>query len=395
VSKRPWLIAAAVVLAVLAVVVIVCVLVMRRHTTTTTTTTSYPFDSHFRCNSTHQVRGLTDMAKKGMCLDDTTFADCSGRLTAEWPNSEAPVKLMRVFKPCVPNGNCDEHRREADWNNLVQFVKTNNVTVLMGNEVSPCTWKQDDAAEWRQTLELLKRLGKEHVFGIAVGNELDLRKKEDHPCMPDFWKGGYLELLEQRAADLEKIGFGSVPLTAVLTPSVLGNDERPFRNTSDEGFATFYSDVYKRFGKSRWAWAFNVYPFWGGSGCGADYGLDASKRFDELAGTLRTLRQSMTNITGNTDDILWMTETGWSSKSMGDRDVCPGKPYSTLENERAYYEKFLQWNLSIGEGLAPPEVAFYFTMRDTNGEFFGLMDSCDATECKIQGTSERHQLVLM
>lgn len=345
-----------------------------------------PSDPAFFCTSHYTIPEVTNMTRKGMCLDDVTWADCSGKITSAWPNTNHTMKTMRMFKPCVP-GRCDKSSRDIDWQNLLKFVQRNNVTVMMGNIVDdPCNLK-DDEEEWQLTLELLQKLCRQHVFAVAIGNELDQKMKKEYPCMPSFWKGGYIDLLKRRDADLKKIGFGDVKLTAVVTTYVIGTlSERPFRNTSDEAFATFYAQAYQTFGKNRWAWSFNVYPFWNAGSCGS-YDINATRRFNELPAILAIMRQSMTTITGNKDDTFWMTETGWQSDaSSGRGDLCPGKPYSSLQNMRLFYTKFLQWNLSIGEGLQPPDLVFYFTMRDvsSSGETFGLMESCSSTECKIQ-----------
>lgn len=331
------------------------------------------------------------MSKKGMCLDDKTFTECSGRMTAKWPNTDSPVQVMRIFKPCVPSsfgGNCDEKRREADWQNLVKFVQTNNIMVLMGNEVSSCD-PEADQEQWRLTLDLLQRLGKDHIFGVAIGNELDLHPD---PCMSDFWKSGYLDLLKRRAADLDKIGFHDTKISAVVTTGVIA--ELPFVNTADQAIGEFFKGAYHAFGKQRWAWSFNVYPFWNPGHC-SDYDLDASKRFSELKGILSVMRQSITNITNNTDDTFWLTETGWSSfgPKGGRMDLCPGKAYSSLPSAQSYYEQFLKWDLTLEKEVLPPDLVLYFTMRDLNGEYFGLMGTCEDTNCKIQNPQNKAAVI--
>lgn len=346
-----------------------------------------PFDGNFHCDSNLKIDGEVMMSKKGMCLDDTTWTGCSGKMLATWPHTENPVKIMRMFKPCAP-GRCDQISRNIDWQNLLEFVQSNNVTLLMGTEVRPCDSKWSDN-EWQLTLELLQKLGRQHVYAVAIGNELDLWKTDENPCLPSFWEHGYVELLKQRAADLDRIGFSDVKITAVTALSVLA----PFVDTSVfqpfvQPFASFYEGAYKTFGKERWAWSFNVYPFWNAGDC-SSYDTNVSLRFKELPGTLKALRKAITNITGNNDDTLWMTETGWNSGAAAGSSLslCPKEHYSSPENMARYYERFLQWDLTLDDGYTPPDLAFYFTMRDARDESFGLLQDCDSTSCKLQQNS--------
>ena len=92
-----------------------------------------------------------------------------------------------------------------------------------------------------------------------------------------------------------------------------------------------------------------------------------------------------------TNDVLWVTETGWSSPQPSTLDTrmahCP--EFSSPQSFQTYYSGFLSWNLSLS-GTSPrgPDHIFFFTVRDSNNfgmeEHFGLIDTCSTTQCKLQ-----------
>jgi hypothetical protein len=123
---------------------------------------------------------------------------------------------------------------------------------------------------------------------------------------------------------------------------------------------------------------------------------------------LRTFRTVIEKQLGASPQArLWIGETGWTSPATTGlntsqsaktcwTDICEG--WSDYSLFSTYYNNFLGWNLSIGEGVAPPDFVFYFTLRDamqyTSSEHFGLMggsmsnpwdfaSACDNTTCKI------------
>jgi hypothetical protein len=331
------------------------------------------------------------MTAKGMCLDDTTFGDCPSKVLVKWPHTDQPIKILRMFKPCKQGLNCDDKNRHASWQSISKFAAANNVKFLMGYDITdPCDPAKDDQ-QWSWILDFLQMIGKEQIIALAFGNELDIADTKD--CSQKFWEEGYLNLIKSRAADLEKHGFGDLKLSAVFTMSVTDNSRdksKPFIDGPDGGKLvkanTFLTKAFQAYGKSRWIWSFNVYPYWSSGDCNP-YFLNATRRLDEMVADVGVLRERIGLISGNSDDTLFMTETGWSSAApRPSGDACPGKKYSSLENLKAYYSHFLSWDLRLPNGLKPPDLSFFFTIRDTAPEHFGLVAKCSDDACKLQNT---------
>jgi len=139
-------------------------------TTTTPTPASYP-PGQFSCTSPYTVRFSNDMAGKGLCVDDTTFKDCPEKIPGVWPNTAQRVMSLRLFKPWHPDWGREFMRMRA-WRLLAAWVRSNGARVLVGTEVT-CDAQRDDDM-WLWALELMRLLGRRHVMGVAVGNEMDL-----------------------------------------------------------------------------------------------------------------------------------------------------------------------------------------------------------------------------
>merc|ERR550532_1941992 len=126
----------------------------------------------FACDSAWRTASLASMARKGMCLDDTTFSACPGEMPGTWPNAGAErVTSLRIFKPWHPDWGGEFIRMRA-WRLLAAWVRSNGARVLVGTEVT-CDAQRDDDM-WLWALELMRLLGRRHVMGVAVGNEMDL-----------------------------------------------------------------------------------------------------------------------------------------------------------------------------------------------------------------------------
>jgi len=104
------------------------------------------------------------------------------------------------------------------------------------------------------------------------------------------------------------------------------------------------------------------------------------------------MRGKMKALTGNTDDIFWVGETGWSSPMASTLNTpvrnCPD--FSSIQTFEMNYETFLEWDLTVGKdgSIKGPDHIFYFTMRDSSNfgfeEHFGLVGKCEDTKCKLQ-----------
>merc|ERR1719464_239703 len=88
-------------------------------------------------------------------------------------------------------------------------------------------------------------------------------------------------------------------------------------------------------------------------------------RLDHVKSLLRASRRRVKMITDNDDDTIWVGENGWPSPAP--RSVNGALPFClelwSLDTLRRAYQNFLNWDLSVGEGMRGPEFAFYFTVR--------------------------------
>eukprot|EP00440_Ansanella_granifera_P007496 gb/GFBE01008116.1/.p1 GENE.gb/GFBE01008116.1/~~gb/GFBE01008116.1/.p1 ORF type:complete len:442 (+),score=87.80 gb/GFBE01008116.1/:1-1326(+) len=361
-----------------------------------------PSPQAYRCESNLLLGPVAKPLQKGLAIDDTTFEGCVSKIPRLWPNTQETLASFRLFKAW--DKNWPESFRAEAWLRFQQVVQANNVKVLVGTQIT-CD-EDDDDRDWRLVKELLQKLGREHVMGVAFGNEIELlqyKETTSAACTKRMWKGGYFyrKLLE-RAADLDVLeGFDDVPLTTVFGGYILSGS--PFVEQPGAMCNTFLHDAFSKFGR-RWIFTLNVYPYFDpanaldpGSSDKCTEALTNGVCFNHgcnLPATVIAMRKSMKALTGNDDDVLWLGETGWStpqSKSLDSQmAACP--KFSSEEAFRSYYHNFLHWDLSIGGGVRGPDHVFYFTTRDASnfgvGEHFGLIESCESSLCKLQ--AHRH-----
>lgn len=373
-------------------------------TTETTTSTSVAKaleGGPFVCDTGVNFKDFALPVRKGLCMDDTTFKDCPSKVPAVWPNTDGTqVTSLRLFRPWHPSWG-GEYSRQQAWGKLLKWVKRNKAKVLLGTPVS-CDIKSDTDM-WFWNIELLKVLGKEHIMGVAIGDEMDIfrdaRSPDEVSCNDELWNGKYWSTLQARVNDLDMNGLGSTKVTAVWALSVLGATQTAFKEDSAARVNTLLTHAYKKWGQ-RWAWTFNVYTIWdrslwptSESDC-ADRSA-AAVSIESIKGVVRELRSRIKMITGNDDDTLWVGETGWSApapKTVRDTlSFCPA--FWSLRTFQHAYRNFLAWDLEVGSGMRGPDHAFYFTTRDSTHatgapESFGLVQSCSNSSCKIQADSD-------
>ncbi|CAE7251591.1 unnamed protein product [Symbiodinium natans] len=358
----------------------------------------------YRCDSDLFLGPVAKSLHKGLAIDDTTFQKCSWGIPRVWPNTQEKLTSIRLFKAwdkAWPDGS-----REEAWAQLLDAVRSNGIKVLVGTQIT-CD-EADDDRDWRLVKELLQKLGRDHVMGVAVGNELELlqfKKGMDPTCIQQIWGGGYFyRKLTQRANDLDAlVGFSNVPLTSVFGGYILSGE--PFVEEPGARVTTFYRDVVAKFGK-RWVFTVNIYPYFDpnnaldpGTTNKCTKALATTVCFEDtcnLPGTVAKMRSKMQLLTGTTTSLLWIGETGWSSPqaqtlagSNPRMGACPA--FSSLSSFRRYYNNFLNWDLTFMSSTRGPDHVFYFTTRDSTnfavGEHFGLISDCDAKRCKLQSNS--------
>jgi len=332
------------------------------------------------------------MAKKGLCVDDVTLRDCPHALPAAWPNSggRPVVSSLRLVRPWHPSWGGDDDRLKA-WSSLVHWAKGNHATILIGTEVT-CEPDADDAM-WQWNLELMKLLGKEHVMGVSIGNEMDvfghLRLPSTTPCNTMLWEGLYWDILTSRIRDLDAHGFGDTKVTITWAMSVLDALETPFKEDALAKANTLVTQAFAKLG-SRWVWSFNIYPMWSHNLWPTSMGdcnsrSELATQIEPVKSMLKQIRQRIHKVTGNHDDTLWIGGTGWSYPAPAPLhstlSFCP--EFNSLRSFKDWYENFLAWDLSVGDGVNGPDHVFYFAIRDSNTDGVGLIDSCASSKCKV------------
>lgn len=255
-----------------------------------------------------------------------------------------------------------------------------------------------DDAMWQWNLELMKLLGKDHVMGVSIGNEMDvfghLRFDSNAPCNKMLWEGMYWNILKSRISDLDAHGFEDTRVTITWAMSVLDALETPFKEDALAKANTLVTQAFKRLG-SRWVWSFNIYPMWSHDlwptsvgDCGSRSAL--ATQIEPVKTMLKQIRQRIQRVTGNHDDTLWIGGTGWSfpvPRSLHETlSFCPS--FHSLSTFKDWYENFLAWDLSVGEGVNGPDHVFYSAIRDSNNNGFGLINSCASSTCKVEAKDD-------
>lgn len=365
---------------------------------TFTTTPLYP-PAPFSCLSGMFLGPVKHADKKGIAMDDTTFSKCPSQTTVQWPNAKENITSLRLFKAWDAKWD-EHHNRLQAWKALKDYIVSSGVKVLYGTQIS-CNETADDT-DWLFVKELMLYIGRPHVMGVAIGNEVELLHTQQYcskKCAENLWDGGYfLSKVMHRADDLAAMsGYEDVRLTTVMGGFVLGGS--PFVNTKEARVLNFFREIHAKFGR-RWAWSWNTYPYFDphivmdqGPWHTCSKAMMAAINFapsSMLPAQLRALRTSMQQVTGNADDTMWLTETGWSyprasTLSTVMRDCAE---WSTSEAFALYYQGFLEWDLGLGPNVRGLDHAFFFTLRDSvnfgDKENFGLIRSCESRGCKMQ-----------
>jgi len=343
-------------------------------------------------------------------LDDTTFHYCNEQIPSIWPNTKEPVKSIRTFKSWQIDWAVQD--RQNATANFVEYVKKNNMKVLIGTQVS-CN-KTDDAREWNGTMNIMHLLGPDHIMGLAVGNELDLLHSKDHvtkECIRDMWAGGYAwRTAQERIATMDKWGkvWSEIPVTCVFSGAALTAVMTPFQEDGNALVTSYLRNASAAFG-ARWVMSFNIYTFWNPfymldfpyftNKCtkAIKGGTTWNGKGSDIMTSFKTLRTKLHQLTGNWDDKLWIGEIGWSSPNPTTPPSTAAKKckdFASLQTYRKFYENYLSYDMSIPDDFVGPDHIFYFTIRDAAqfgfAEHFGLMaggpdpeKQCEYKECKL------------
>mmetsp|Transcript_102122 Transcript_102122/g.255918 ORF Transcript_102122/g.255918 Transcript_102122/m.255918 type:complete len:467 (-) Transcript_102122:101-1501(-) len=381
-----------------------------------------PAVTGFKCYSDTKLADARSLENKGFVVDDTTLRHCSDGLPDLWPNSWEKVTSLRLLRAWGPEWGDDESR-ELAWRRLQEYVELNEAKVLLGTQIS-CNEQEDDQ-DWAWAQQLLTRLTPHRVMGLAIGNELELLHEQmsvngsvTGECVERLWRGGgLLARFNARAEQLRGLpGFEDLPVTTIFSGAALrsveggvggegagaGAGENAFLETENAAVDTFMRNVSAAYG-NRFAYTFSFHPYFDSS-LSLDPGTaDQCKQALAVASCwgnetchvpafIASARKKITNLTGTNESLLWVGETGWSSAKPDSLSTsmaqCP--EWSSLEAMKNFYGGFLQWWPSEIEGLRGPDHLFWYAVRDTAGingsreGFFGLVESCDSTACKIR-----------
>jgi len=361
-------------------------------------------------------------SRKGIVLDDTTHQWCADKLHFHWPNTDEPVKSIRMFKAWSEFWTEQwTPEKEVAWGQISSYLNAADATALVGTQIT-CNETQDDA-DWENVLHMISVFGAHRIMGIAVGNELELMWTKELPdkdeCLDRLWNQEYfLNKFHSRVNDLNKLGngFENVKVTSVFGGFILA--DAPFYENPGHSawmklgvakIETFLKNVTTSFGP-RYAHTLNIYPYFDdnqhfdSNGKTCNRALTSSLCMDTpdpkdcvLTANIDYMRENLEKLTGTDDNLLWIGETGWSypkahTLTRGEMQWCPD--WSTSKSFTQYYSNFLNWDLSMNGTRRGPDHVFYFAMRDSLNfgfpEGFGLVGDgepstfCSNTSCKIQ-----------
>jgi len=375
--------------------------------------------SPFNCESDLVVDNLHKVENKGLCVDDTSFFDCPEKLLQNWPHTEQAVRHVRLFKAFRPEDSEEQTTRTR--NNFVNYVHANNIVVLVGSQIT-CSEEEDDE-DWGNVQKLIEALGPEHVSALAVGNELDrlMYKDKKHVpegCLVKIFDEGYLlsRTLSRIQWAREALGNPELRVTSVFTAGItwgegVNSEVGQFDEQEGSKVNSYFEAVYKS-GEQNFIFVINYYPIFDPNShpnncasaiqrsvCTDKMGQgDCALTTVQLPHTRTMMNRFFANHPefGFTTAPLWIGEIGWSTPSLPGHAMEACEEFFSAKTFHDYYKNFLQWDLDFSDDLEPPEMAFYFTMRDAtqfgNTEHFGLVEGCGATSCKLNQSNIRWPL---
>jgi hypothetical protein len=368
----------------------------------------------FACTSLTNNAPVMAATQKGLSLDDTTYQWCSDKMLTRWPNTQVPVGTLRTFMSW--RDDLAQFMKKSAQSNLLSFA---NVKIFVGTMVS-CS-EAADAAEWKDTVEIIKLLGPDRIMAVSVGNEIDglYGKPYSTPeCIRNMWSGGYLwRETVRRIAELDALGseFAKLPVTSTISGEALKTQtEAPFIDDPSKMMVESYLRNASQAYNDRWVWTFNFYSYWsiahtpldelpqkrGKPDCTKI--IERATCFDksecETIKEFESCRCKISQITGKTNDTIWIGELGWSSPQVGVNnsvfEACP--IYHEMSTFKSFYRNFLSYEMgALPNGQKGPAHIFFFAQRDSSqfgvGEHFGLIGPfpdpgkiCEWDKCKIQ-----------
>lgn len=331
---------------------------------------------YYSCSSDRKLDTITLYENKGMAIDDSTLKDCADQI-GFWPHYDKQIKTIRLFTGWKWDHGYDQGKREEMWEHLTKWVHSANVKVLFGMEFQ----KGYDDQGWKWTFELMKKIGPNHTFGVGFGNEVDLKGGGNF-----FSRDGFLiSYIKNCLKEMDAAGFDKVPITTVFTAGIIENKDH--NNFLKQAFETW---------GDRWTFSYNPYSIWDSGLASLSYrncneAVGAAISVDYVKGMTKNIRAKLTNLVGTNDFRLWLTEAGWSSPgcNIGNQPsivrACP--LWGDKESLWKMYKGLMEWDLTFDDGSKAADHLFWFTLRDSNSESFGLVGRCGDDQCKVQGSA--------
>ena len=87
----------------------------------------------FECSSDVKFQTMKAAEQKGLALDDTTFRWCPDQMATKWPNTDEPVKSVRICKSWQPDWSASD--KEKSWKHLVDYVKSLGAKALVADRL--------------------------------------------------------------------------------------------------------------------------------------------------------------------------------------------------------------------------------------------------------------------
>jgi len=356
---------------------------------------------------------------------------------------------VRLFKAFRPEDSEEVTTRTRD--NFVQHVKANKIKVLVGSQITCNEKEDEKDWAYVQLMikalgkehVLALAVGNE----LDQANYLPHESEAAKQCAERIWgkdqAKGYL--FDKTVARIQwardTLDNSELPVTSVVTGTVVWvntdewnpnpsggphfqeEDWNPEQGAHGVKFQSYLNQVFSS-GEKNFVFVMNFYPMFDPSlipdGCGTDAnpptfdpnkpGCKRSQCEDAMAhascyneGTCKInvnaiqARKLMNQFfaseaaMGVPNAPLWIGELGWSSPKPatygGNMDQCDD--FFSKNMLYSNYKNFLEWDLDLHspEPVDPPEMVFYFTMRDSsnfgNQEHFGLVETCTTTSCKL------------
>merc|ERR1712066_1086504 len=201
--------------------------------------------------------------------------------------------------------------------------------------------------------------------------------------------------VQNKISEMDAAGFGDVKVTFVWSMGVLDSLGKNW---------DFLKKMHQKYTK-RWVWAVNPYSIWDKSlwpsSSNCQKNTDVAVDIVYLKNIMTVFRNAVSKFTGNTDDPLWIGETGWASPFTASqtslKSACPY--WASPDALRKYYQNFLEWDGSLNGGVKGLDYVFYFTNRDASdfgdAQPFGLVDKCSNPDCKLQENGNKTHDVIV